>query len=143
MITLAKSWRLATDFIGNDTDLIESLTIHSYDADISEKYHRKFNQMKLVDCVELDLKTLKIICRLLNVYLNYQKLKNYLETYVIPLPADFPGQLFIRRAIVNKLEFESESPIQKEITHLIPFMGPLHVSLNTRESSIYHVSSLL
>jgi len=66
MITLANSynsvkssWNLTTNLIDNDTDLIESLTIHSYDADISEKYHRNFSQMKLVDCVELDLKNTK------------------------------------------------------------------------------------
>ncbi|PKK62220.1 hypothetical protein RhiirC2_759820 [Rhizophagus irregularis] len=66
MITLAisynsikSSWSLATDLIDNDTVLIENLTIHSYDTDISEKYHRKFNQIKLVDCVELDLKNTK------------------------------------------------------------------------------------
>jgi hypothetical protein len=61
-------------------------------------------------------------------------MKKYLEKYIIPLPADFPGQLFVRRAIVNKLESNSESSIPNEITHLVPFLGPLHVSLNTRES---------
>ena len=40
--SIKSSWRLTADLI---TDLIENLTIHSYDADISEKYHRKFNQM--------------------------------------------------------------------------------------------------
>ena len=63
MITLANSYNsvksIWEDLIDNDIDLIESLTIHSYDADISEKYHRKFNHMKLVDCVELDLKNTK------------------------------------------------------------------------------------
>ena len=56
--SIKSSWRLTADLIDND-NLIENLTIHSYDADISEKYHRKFNQMKLVDCVELDLKNTK------------------------------------------------------------------------------------
>lgn len=66
MITLANSynsikssWILTTNWVDDDTDLIENLTIHSYDADISEKYHRNFSQMKLVDCVELDLKNTK------------------------------------------------------------------------------------
>ena len=66
MITLANSynsikssWKLTADLINNDTNLIENLMIHSYDADISEKYHQKFNQIKLVDCVELDLKNTK------------------------------------------------------------------------------------
>ena len=46
MINLAKSynsiksaWNLEIDI---NTDLIETLTVHSYDADISEKYHWKW-----------------------------------------------------------------------------------------------------
>ena len=57
-----------------------------------------------------------------------------MENYVIPIPADFSGQLYIRRAIVNKLEFEINSQIPKEVTHLIPQLGALHLALNTRES---------
>ena len=75
MITLANSynsikssWNL-TNLINNNTDLIESLTVHSYDADISEKYHRKFNQMKLVDCVELDLKNTKNYMQAVNTFI--------------------------------------------------------------------------
>ncbi len=70
----------------------------------------------------------------LHFFLRLPEAKEYLEKYIIPLPADFPGQLFVRRAIVNKLESESELTIPKEITHLVPMLGPLHVSLNTRES---------
>lgn len=57
----------------------------------------------------------------------------YLNNYIIPIPADFPGQLYIRKAIVKKLESDN-SNIPQEITHLLPFLGPLHLSLNTRES---------
>ena len=61
------------------------------------------------------------------------EIQAYLNNYVIPIPADFPGQLYIRKAIVKKLESDN-SNIPKEITHLLPFLGPLHLSFNTRES---------
>jgi len=53
---------------------------------------------------------------------------------VIPIPADFPGQLYIKRAIVQKLMSGDNSNISSKITNLVPFLGPLHLSLNTRES---------
>lgn len=62
------------------------------------------------------------------------EVRKYLENFVIPVPADFPGQLYIRRAIVQKLKLGDSSSIPSMVTHLIPFLGPLHVSLNTRES---------
>ncbi|CAG8703603.1 7685_t:CDS:1, partial [Scutellospora calospora] len=52
------SWSWISD-LSNKTDLIEMLTIHSYDIDIAKKYHRKFNKTKLIDCIELDLKNTK------------------------------------------------------------------------------------
>lgn len=73
MINLAKSynsiksaWNLEIDI---NTDLIETLTVHSYDADISEKYHRKFDQMKLIDCFELDLKNTKNYMQAVNTFI--------------------------------------------------------------------------
>lgn len=58
----------------------------------------------------------------------------YLRQYTIPIPADFPGQLFIRRAIVNILESNNNALTSNKITHLILFLGPLHLSLNSCES---------
>src|ERR1700722_16345183 len=69
---------------------------------------------------------IKILTRLSEVQV-------YLNNYVIPIPADFSGQLYIRKAIVKKLKSDN-SNIPNEITHLIPFLGLLHLSLNTRES---------
>jgi len=68
------------------------------------------------------------------------EVKAYLSNYIIPIPADFLGQLYIRRAIVLKLKYGDQYPIPIEILSLIPLLGPLHVSLNTRESCflIFH-----
>ncbi|RHZ49797.1 hypothetical protein Glove_511g5 [Diversispora epigaea] len=54
--------------------------------------------------------------------------------YIIPVPADFSGQLYIRRAIVQKLKYGNQCSISKEVLSLVPILGPLHVSLNTRKS---------
>ncbi|CAG8814320.1 5887_t:CDS:2, partial [Dentiscutata erythropus] len=104
-------------WVSNKTNLIENLTIHSYNANIAQKYHRKFNQTKLIDCIELDLKNAKDYVEAVKTFLSLPEVIEYLRNYIIPLLADFPGQLFIQRAIVKKLESE-ELPIPKEIIHL-------------------------
>ncbi|CAH1770664.1 2219_t:CDS:1, partial [Entrophospora sp. SA101] len=50
---------------------------------------------------------------------------------LIAVPADFPGQLYIRHLIVQKLNLKELSPIPDMVTCLVPFLEPLHVSLNT------------
>ena len=41
----------------NEEDLIESLVVHSYDADLSERHSRRsFNSTKLIDFLPQDLK---------------------------------------------------------------------------------------
>jgi hypothetical protein len=54
------TWTSIKDIIALDeSDLIETLTIHCYDADLSEKRVRKFDATKLVDFVPADLKNMK------------------------------------------------------------------------------------
>ncbi|RGB30559.1 hypothetical protein C1646_765222 [Rhizophagus diaphanus] len=85
----------------NKSSLLESLIVHSYDADFFKRYRCKLSEIQ-----------------------------TYLNNYVIPIPANFSGQLYIRKAIVKKLESDNSS-ISKEITDLLPFLEPLHLSLNT------------
>ncbi|CAB5381415.1 unnamed protein product [Rhizophagus irregularis] len=96
-------------------------------------YGRKFTEIKLVDLIELNLKNTKDYLQAIKSFIELPEIQTYLNNYVIPIPADFPGQLYIRKAIVKKLESDNSS-IPREITHLLPFLGPLHLSLNTRES---------
>lgn len=64
MISMGKSYNLAKDnwvmvpnmIMMDEAELLESLIVHSYDLDLFEQYGRKFNQTKLVDCIELNLK---------------------------------------------------------------------------------------
>ncbi|CAB4411373.1 unnamed protein product [Rhizophagus irregularis] len=113
---------------------MESLTMHSYDADLWERYGRKFDQTKLVDLLELSLKNTNNYIQAIQSFIELPEIKIYLKQYTIPIPADFPKQLFIRRAIVNILKSDNNASISNNIIHLIPFLGPLHLSLNSRKS---------
>jgi hypothetical protein len=55
----------------NESSLLESLIVHSYDADLFEKYGRKFNEMKLVDLVELNLKNMKDYLQAIKSFIEY------------------------------------------------------------------------
>jgi hypothetical protein len=48
---------------------------------------------------------------------------------------DFPGQYNLRKLIVNKISTNNER-IPDEIVNVIPILGPLHVSLNSRETCV-------
>ncbi|GES78860.1 hypothetical protein GLOIN_2v1846234 [Rhizophagus clarus] len=59
---------------------------------------------------------------------------NYLDNYVIPVVADWSGQVNIRRAITLRINKGDEFGISKQVLSLIPIIGPLHISLNNRET---------
>ena len=55
---------------------------------------------------------------------------------IIPICADWPGQLFIRKAIIkiiNQEKYQNICDEYKIIKNFVPLIGPLHVSLNSRE----------
>ena len=55
----------------SEAELIESLTIHSYDADISEKYIRSFDSTKLIDFIPMNLKNTDDYLKALNKFVGY------------------------------------------------------------------------
>ena len=63
-----------------------------------------------------------------------------MKRYVAPIVANWPGQLFIRKALAHLHAQGSQSAIPQEIGSFIPMLGPLHLSLNSREHVmiIYH-----
>lgn len=83
MISMGKSYNLVKENWGmvpnmimmDEAELLESLIVHSYDLDLFEKYGHKFNQTKLVDCIELNLKNtenyLQAIESFIGLVLNY------------------------------------------------------------------------
>ncbi|RHZ84376.1 hypothetical protein Glove_82g91 [Diversispora epigaea] len=118
----------------NEFDLVETLVVHCYNADLSEKHVRRFDTTKLVDFIPSDLKNMNDYIKALTKVFSLFEMQLYLMNYIIPVPADFPGQLYIRRAIVQKLKYGNQCSIPKEVLSLVPILGPLHVLLNTRES---------
>ena len=116
----------------NQTDLEDWLTVHVYDPKINcTKNQRSMEYVKLVDLIPLDLKSAKQYLEALHVLFNISPIKDYLQQNVIPVPADFPGQVYIRSAILQKLKGNNNIP--NEILGIIPMLGPLHISLNSRE----------
>ncbi|CAB5329617.1 unnamed protein product [Rhizophagus irregularis] len=68
-------------------------------------YGRKFTEIKLVDLVELNLKNTKDYLQAAKSFIELPEVQAYFNNYIIPIHADFPGKLYIRKAIVKKLEF--------------------------------------
>ena len=86
----------------NMFDRIELLTIHSYDALIAERQDdRSMKETRIVNIQEKDLHSLNDYIEVLLSISKIENLSNYLKNNIIPVAADWPGQLFIRKAITK------------------------------------------
>ena len=122
-----------------DYDRSELLTVHIYDASIEEKKEeRSMETVRLIDIKEQNLHSLEDYLSATKMITNINSLKEYIKLNAIPIIADFPGQLFIRKAITMYSK-NQQSGID-DIQNFIPILGPLHVSLNAREDVVllYH-----
>jgi hypothetical protein len=123
------------DYIGNecsDDELMVRLTLHSYnDRLVEKKTDRHVQNAILFDFVESNLKGVEDYTKALQIVHDQEPMQAYLSNYAIPIVADWPGQFFIRKAIVHRLN--NNETIPSFITAFLPIMGPLHVSLNGRE----------
>ncbi|EXX68951.1 hypothetical protein RirG_100420 [Rhizophagus irregularis DAOM 197198w] len=124
---------------------VENLNVHDYDGRIQNYQElRSLNNSKLVDFILHSLHSTKdyIECLdiLFKVFERSENEYNYLDNYVIPVVADWPGQVNIRRAITLRINKGNKSGISEQILSLIPIIGPLHISLNSRETlfQTYH-----
>ncbi|PKK60752.1 hypothetical protein RhiirC2_792866 [Rhizophagus irregularis] len=124
---------------------VENLNVHDYDGRIQNHQElRSLNNSKLVDFILHSLYSTKdyIECLdiLFKVFERSENEYNYLDNYVIPVVADWPGQVNIRRAITLRINKGNKSGISEQILSLIPIIGPLHISLNSRETlfQTYH-----
>jgi hypothetical protein len=114
-------------------DRIEQLTIHSYDDAIKERREeRKMKVSIFVGAMEQQLHGMPDYLQALKMILTYNNQVGHLSGNVAPVVCDWPGQLFIRKAI-SHLQNPENSTIASEINSFVPLLGPLHVSLNTRE----------
>ena len=69
----------------------------------------------------------------LQMILDIDKDTGYLSNKIALLVADWPGQLFIRKAITHLHKADSQYSIPVGINLFVLILGPLHVSLNSRE----------
>ena len=83
---------------------------------------RSMENCKLVDCIELPLKSYENFQFALNAMLE-NSLAHYLKRFFVPLVGDWPCQFYIRQVVYSD-----------GIHKLVQFIGPLHVSLNAREN---------
>jgi len=135
------SWQSNNLITMNEFDRIELLTVHSYDDSIEQHCsERSMMNCHLVNMKELNLKNLDNYLNAIKMITDILSLNTYLKKYIIPIVADFPGQLFIRKAITllqKQKEGQNISPqIPDVVNNFVPILGPLHVSLNMREHII-------
>ena len=102
------------------------LLIHDYQQQ-EMKQLRSMDNCKLVDSLEMPLKSYDNFRSALSLLLD-SGLSSYLESFVVPLIGDWPAQFFVRQVVYNK-----EDPLSLRCRNIVPFIGPLHISLNSRE----------
>jgi hypothetical protein len=113
-------------------EMLEELTVHNYDDRIQERgEERALDDIILVDFTERRLTSAETYLDALKIFACTTPMQQYLEQHVIPIVADWPGQLYIQKAIVQ--ESLKRQPVAPIVKSFIPMMGPLHVSLNSRE----------
>jgi len=118
-----------------ESNRIELLTVHSYDSLIAERQHdRSMIGTRIVQFQENNLHSLDDYVDVLISVSKIESINRHLRNNVIPVAADWYGQLFIRKAI-TKIRNQDEDA-NSIIKNFIPLIGPLHVSLNTREHVI-------
>ncbi|CAG8667649.1 21778_t:CDS:2, partial [Racocetra persica] len=71
------NWKWIHDIIfANESELIESLVVYSYDANIFERYRCQFDQTKLIDLIELDLKNMNNYIEAIKTFIGVMKRLN-------------------------------------------------------------------
>ncbi|RIB08714.1 hypothetical protein C2G38_2210869 [Gigaspora rosea] len=69
-----------------------------------------------------------------NAVMNVPSMQQYIQKgYLIPVVADWPGQIHLRTAISCYLFNRNLPNINDSILSFLPIIGPLHISLNSRE----------
>ena len=88
----------------------------------------------LIDLQENNLYGLNAYIKAINAVVDVPSLQQYIQKgYIIPIIADWPGQIYLRTAISHHLLYRDQSNITNSILLFLPIIGPLHISLNSRE----------
>ena len=88
---------------------------------------RKMKECRIVDEVEMPLKCFddffKALC-----HADEQGRDRYLEHFICPQP-DGPAQFYMRQ-----IQYNATGTVPQHLQNIVPFIGPLHVQLNSRQS---------
>lgn len=119
----------------DDDTRMEELTVHSYDTRLKEKRNiRSMKDVVLVDLQENNLHSLEAYIKATNAVVEVPSMQQYIgREYIVPIVADWPGQIYLRTAISRYLCYHESSNITNNILSFLPIIGPLHISLNSRE----------
>ena len=104
----------------------QRLLVHDYQQTEVRKM-RSMENTKLVDSLEIPLKSVTDLVTALRHMLDIG-LSVYLEKFFVPFVGDWPTQLYMRQ-----LAYSSISILPNQ-SSLLSFIGPLHISLNSRET---------
>ena len=104
----------------------QRLVVHDYQQTELQEM-RCMDNTKLVDSIEMPLKSCEDVLSAVNKMLS-GGLQQYLGHFITPFIGDWPMQFYIRRLVC------SEAPtLPSALQNVVPFIGPLHISLNARE----------
>src|SRR6185369_16174413 len=94
------------------------------------------NDVRIVGLQEGNLHSLEDYIKASSMITNLSELSVYLQQNAVPIVADFPGQLFFRKLISKLLKNENQNLNNLNVKNFVPLLGPLHVSLNSREQTV-------
>jgi len=139
-IDVKAQWNFNEEVNIYQLDRINNLTVHIYDDAIKERHEeRSMKNVKVIGLIEKNLKSMSNYISALSMITKINGMNRYLHENVIPIVTDWPGQLFIRKAITQfyKLQKSKISNfIPPIIQNFVSMLEPLHVSLNSREHII-------
>ena len=119
--------------IVDDKMKLEELTVHSYDIRLKEKrIVRSMKDVILVDLQENNLHSIDAYIKTIDTVINVLSIQQYIQKgQVIPIVADWPGQIYLRMTISYYLLYHDSLNITDSILSFIPIIGPLYISLNS------------
>ena len=103
------------------------LAIHDYQQ-TEIRQMRCMDNIKLVDSLKLPLKSYNDLLTAFNHMLS-SGLEEYITHFATPFPGDWPMQFFMRQLVYNTASVS----LPMVCKNVVPMIGPLHISLNSRE----------
>ena len=104
----------------------QRLLVHDYQQTENQQM-RSMDNTKLVDSLELPLKSRDNVLTAVKKILS-SGLEIYLNKFVSPFVGDWPMQFYVRQLV-----YSTSPSTPAALKNVIPLIGPLHISLNSRE----------